>query len=91
MVGTVIHRLGEGEETGGGDNKDIGTGFGGGGRRGIKWGLGQRRIISGSKRVEWSGMDRGGQLINLERQRAGKTAGEGRRSSKNLTLKRDRV
>ena len=60
---------------GGGDNDKIGARFGGGGGRGIEWGLGKRGGVSGSKRVEWSGMERVGRVINLDRQRAGNTSG----------------
>ena len=88
-VRTGRHRLGGGEETGGGDKDKIGSGFGGG--RGAEWGLGRRGGISGSERVKWIGMERGRQEINLDRGRAGSTSGEGQRSSKNLNLKRDRV
>ena len=45
---------------GGEDNDKIGAGFGEGGVLGIEWGLGRRVGVSGSKRVEWSGMERGG-------------------------------
>ena len=75
VVGIERNRLGGGEETGGGDNDEIGAGFGGGGRRGIEWGLGRRGGISGSERVEWSGMERGGRVINLDRRRDRNTAG----------------
>ena len=75
VVGTGRNRLGGGEETGGGDNDDIRAGIGGGGRRGIERGIGRRGGISGIVRVEWSGMERGGQVITLDRLRAGNTVG----------------
>ena len=91
VAGTGRHRLGGGKETGGGENDNIGAGFGRGGGGGIERGLGQRGVISGSKRVAWSGMERGGRVINIDRQQAGNMAGEGRRSRKNQNLNRDRV
>ena len=57
------------------DNNNIGAGFIGGGRCGIKWGLGRRGGISGSEWVEWCVMKRGGQVITQDRQWAGNTAG----------------
>ena len=62
VVRTVWNRLGGGEEKSGGDNDEIGDGFGGeGGRgRGIERGLGRRGGVSGSEQVKWSGMERGG-------------------------------
>ena len=67
VMGTGWNRLGQGEETGGGDNDKIGAGFGGGGGRGIEPGLGRGEGVSGSKQVEWSRMERGGRVINLDR------------------------
>ena len=58
VVGTGRNRLGRGEETCGGDNDEIGAGFGGGGGHGIKQGIGSRGGVSGSERVEWSEMER---------------------------------
>ena len=75
VVVTGRHRLGGDEETGGGDNDKIGAGFGGGGGRGIEWVLGRRGGISGIEQVEWSGMERVGRVINLDRRWAGNTAG----------------
>ena len=49
--------------------------FGGGNGRGIERGLGRRGVISGSERVEWSVMERGRIVINLDIQRSGNTAG----------------
>ena len=73
------NRLGGSEETGGGDNNKIGDGFGGGVGRGIERGLGRRGGVSGSERVKWSGMGWGGAedgcVLNLDRRRAGNTAG----------------
>ena len=60
MVVTGWNRPGGGKETGGGDNGKIRAGLGGGGGRGIEPGLGRRGGVSGSKRVEWSVMERGG-------------------------------
>ena len=77
MVGTERHRLGGSEETGGKDNGDIGVG-GGIGRgvgRGSEQRLGRRGGISGSERVEWSGMEWVGQVIHQDRRQAGNTAG----------------
>ena len=45
---------------GSGDNEDIGDGFGGGVGHGIELGIGRIGGVSGSERVEWSGMERGG-------------------------------
>ena len=75
VVRTGRNRLGGGEEIGGGDNDKIGAGYGEGGRRGIEQGLGRRGGISGNERVGWSGIERGGRVITLERRRAGNTAG----------------
>ena len=75
VVRTRRNRIGGGEETGGGDNDATGSGFGGGSRHGIERGLGRRGGISGSERVKWSRMERGGRVINLDRQRDRNTAG----------------
>ena len=91
VVGTGRHRLGGREETGGGDNDDIGVRTGGGGRYGIKRGIGRRGRISWSKWVEWSVMEWGRRVIHLDIRRAGNTTGWGRCSSKNLNIKRDIV
>ena len=77
MVGTGRNRLGGGEETGGRDNNDIRAVLGGGDRHGIERGLGQRGGISGSEWVEWSGTERGGRVITLDRQGARNMAGRG--------------
>ena len=67
MLGIGRNRLGGGEETGSGDNDAIGAGFVGGGGCGIERGFGRRVGVSGSKQVEWSGMELVGQVINLDR------------------------
>ena len=72
---TGRNRLGGGEETAGGDNDNIGARIGGQGRRGIKRGLGGERVISGSERVRWSGMEQGERVITLDRRRAGNMTG----------------
>ena len=73
VVVTGRNRLGGGEETGDGDNNEIGDGFGGGVGRGIKRGLRRRRGVSGSELVEWSGMEQsGGRMSDQPRQTTGR-------------------
>ena len=79
------------EEAGVGDNDNIGVIIGRGVGRESEQGLGWRVVISGSKQVKWGGMEWGGRVIHQYRQQAGNTVGGGRRSSKTLNLKRDRV
>ena len=75
VVGIVRNRLVGVEETGGGDNNNIGAIFGGGRRRGIELGLSRIGGVSGSERVNWSGMERGRRVINLDRRRDRNIAG----------------
>ena len=67
VVGTVRHRLGVGEEAGCGGNNGIGVGSRGGDGCGIERGLGRRGVVSGSKWVEWIGMEWVGQVNHLDR------------------------
>ena len=66
-----------GDETGGGVNDDIGDIFGGGVGRGTERGRGRRGGVSGSDRIKWSIMERGGGRMSdhPDRRRAGNKAG----------------
>ena len=67
--------MGGGKEEGSEGNNGTGVRIGGGVGHGIKRGLRPRGGVSGSERVEWSGMEWVGRVNHLDRQWAGKTAG----------------
>ena len=89
VVGSGRNRPGGGKETGGGVNNEIGDGVGGGVRRGTERGCWSRRGgVSGSERVKWSGMERGGgQMSDQPRQTTGREHGGGGQSSKKPKLR----
>ena len=88
MVGAGRNRLVVGEGTGSGDNDNkIGDRLGGGVGLGIERGLGRRGGVSGSKRVMWSEMERGGGRVrDRPRQTTGQEHGREGQNSKNLNL-----
>ena len=87
VVGAGQHRPVVAEGLCGGINKEIRDKVGGRVRQGNEHGRGRRGGVSGSERVQWSGMEwGGGQMIdNLDRRRARNTAGR-ERVAKNLNL-----
>ena len=60
VVGAGRNRPGGGEETGGGVNNEIGDRVGGGVGQETERIRGRRGGVSGSERVKWSGLERGG-------------------------------
>ena len=88
VVGAGRNRPGGGEEMGCGVNDKIGVGGGGGVGRGTERGCGRRGGVSGSERVKWSRVERGGgRMSDPPRQMTGREHGEEGKSSKKPKLR----